>query len=145
MGVAVSGTVSRKLGARPGARSIFVGAPETALDAIDPPQLDLASDLTGEFDYIHVFATTRSELEESLPELTSHLKPTGMLWVSWPKSRKLETDLVLAKVISIGYSHGLVESKCVSVDATWSALKFTLPKPGKTYSNSYGQLPPSSH
>lgn len=43
----------------------------------------------------------------------------------------------------IGYSHGLVESTTLSIDATWSAIKFTHPKPGKTYRNSYGQLPTS--
>jgi hypothetical protein len=134
--------MSRKLGLKEGARAIFVGAAEAAREAIDPPQLDLASDLTGEFDYIHIFTRTQAELDETFPELKAHLKPTGMLWVSWPKSRKLETDLGLPRVISIGYSHGLVESKCVSVDATWSALKFTHPKQGKSYSNSYGQLPP---
>lgn len=31
----------------------------------------------------------------------------------------------------------------MSVDATWSALKLTHPKPGKTYRNSYGRLPAS--
>jgi hypothetical protein len=139
----MSRTVSRKLGVKEGVRAIFVGAPEAAREAIDPPPLDLASDLTGVFDYIHVFTKTQAELDETLPKLKPHLKPSGMLWVSWPKSRKLETDLGLTSVISIGYSHGLVESKCVSVDATWSALKFTHPKQGKRYSNSYGQLPPS--
>ena len=64
-----------------------------------------------------------------------------MLWVSWPKGKQLGTDLALPHVIRIGYSHGLVESSCLSVDATWSALKFTHPKKGKTYNNSYGKLP----
>src|SRR3712207_8705935 len=52
-------------------------------------------------------------------------------WVSWPKNKKLGTDLALPKVIEIGYNHGLVESKTLSVDATWSAMKFTHPKKGK--------------
>ena len=41
----------------------------------------------------------------------------------------------------MGYRHGLVESKTLSVDATWSAIKFTYPVAGKVYSNRYGQLP----
>ena len=53
------------------------------------------------------------------------------------------TDLALPKVIEIGYNHGLVESRTLSVDDTWSAMKFTHPKKGKAYNNSYGQLPPS--
>jgi hypothetical protein len=65
-----------------------------------------------------------------------------MLWISWPKNRQLGTDLTLPTVIQIGYGHGLVESKCLSVNSTWSALKFTHPREGKAYNNSYGRLPP---
>ena len=64
-----------------------------------------------------------------------------MLWVSWPKNRQLGTDLSLPEVIRIGYRHGLVESKTLSVNATWSAIKFTHPVAGKVYNNAFGQLP----
>jgi hypothetical protein len=141
MGAAMSRTVSEKMGIREGTRAIFVNAPEAARGAIDPPSLDLASELAGEFDYIHLFARTQAELDNAFPKLKAHLKPTGMLWVSWPKNKKLGTDLALPKVIEIGYNHGLVESKTLSVDATWSAMKFTPPKKGKVYNNSYGRLP----
>ena len=83
-------------------------------------------------------------MELDFPALMRHLKPTGMLWVSWPKAKQLGTDLNLPNVIRIGYSHGLVESTCLSVDATWSGIKFTHPKPGKVYQNSHGQLPASN-
>lgn len=136
-------TVSEKMGVKEGARGIFVNAPEAARTAIDPPGLDVAPELAGEFDYIHFFARTRTELDDAFPKLKAQLKPTGMLWVSWPKNKKLDTDLTLPKVVGIGYGHGLVESKCLSIDDTWSALKFTHPKKGKTYNNSHGRLPSS--
>ena len=141
MGAAMSRTVSEKMGIREGTRAIFVNAPKAARESIDPPSLDLASELEGEFDYIHLFARTQAELDDAFPKLKAHLKPTGMLWVSWPKNKKLGTDLALPKVIEIGYNHGLVESKTLSVDTTWSAIKFTHPKKGKVYNNSYGRLP----
>jgi hypothetical protein len=131
------------MGIKEGVRAIFVGAPEAALRAIDPPSLDVASELAGEFDHIHLFARSRAELDDAFAKLKDHLGPAGMLWVSWPKNKKLGTGLVLPKVIQIGYGHGLVESKCLSVDDTWSALKFTNPKKGKAYHNSHGQLPSS--
>ena len=133
--------VSAKMGIKEGARAIFVNAPTTALTAIDLPELEIATGLTGTFDYIHLFAMSRQELDGTFPTLKAHLKPTGMLWVSWPKNRQLGTDLALPEVIRIGYRHGLVESKTLSVDATWSAIKFTHPVEGKAYHNSYGQLP----
>jgi hypothetical protein len=143
MGAAMSRTVSKKMGIKEGTHAIFVNAPGAARGAIDPPSLNVASELSGKFDYIHLFARTQAELDDSFPKLKAHLKPTGMLWVSWPKNKKLGTDLALPKVIEIGYSHGLAESKTLSVDATWSAIKFTHPKKGKVYNNSYGRLPSS--
>jgi hypothetical protein len=116
---------------------------EAARATIDPPGLEVASELNRHFDYIHLFTRTQAELDDVFPRLKAHLKRTGMLWVSWPKGKQLGTDLALPSVINIGYSHGLVESTCLSVDAIWSALKFTHPKKGKVYNNKYGQLPPS--
>jgi hypothetical protein len=140
-GEIVMRTVAAKMGVKEGARAIFANAPATALAAIAPPDLAVASRLTGAFDYIHLFTTSRQELDGRFPALRAHLRTTGMLWVSWPKNRQLGTDLSLPEVIRIGYRHGLVESKTLSVDATWSAMKFTHPVPGKVYNNRYGKLP----
>lgn len=137
----MSKSVSQKMGIRPAARSHFVNAPATTLTAMAHPGLNACDTLEGDFDYIHFFAFTQAEMDHTFPKLKAHLGKTGMLWLSWPKGRKLETDLTLPQVIRIGYSHGLVESTALSVDETWSALKFTHPKPGKIYDNSYGQLP----
>ena len=89
----------------------------------------------------NLFTTSEICVEGSFPKLKGHLTAAGMLWVSWPKAKELGTDLSLPTVIRIGYSHGMVESTCLSVDDTWSALKFTHPRPGKTYNNSHGTLP----
>ncbi len=140
-GAVESRPVSRKMGIKDGTRAFFVNAPKSALDAIALPSLEIATSLDGDFDYIHVFAMTQAEMDEIIPRLKSYLGPTGMLWVSWPKGKQLGTDLALPHVIRIGYSHGLVESTTLSVDGTWSAIKFTHPKKGKTYGNSYGKLP----
>lgn len=129
------------MGIKEGCRAFFFAAPAMAVIAIDAPPLDLATELVGEFDYLHMFVASQAVMEGVFPRLKGHLNTAGSLWVSWPKNRKLGTDLSLPGVIEIGYRHGLVESKCVSVDATWSALKFTHPKEGKTYHNSYGTLP----
>jgi hypothetical protein len=136
----MSGSVSKKMGLKEGVRAILVNAPDEAMDAIDLSRLDLAKRLTGKFDYIHLFTKSQAEFNKRFPRLKSHLKPTGMLWVSWPKNKNLGTDLTLTKVIELGYDHGLVESKTISVDQTWSAIKFTYPQKGKVYKNKYGKL-----
>lgn len=132
--------VSEKMGIKENTRGIFINAPESAINAIDPPELELASRLNGEFDYIHFFAKSLAALQKKFPSLKNHLKPTGMLWISWPKGGQMGTDLNIKSVIKTGYDSGFVESKSVSIDDTWSALKFTHPRKGKIYNNSYGKL-----
>jgi hypothetical protein len=78
-------TVAEEMGIKEGIRAIFVNAPAAAQEAIDLPRLDV-SELEGDFDHIHVFARTRAELDDAFPKLKAHLKPTGTLWVSWPRS-----------------------------------------------------------
>lgn len=134
-------TVAQKMGVKPGSRAYLVAAPQLAVTAMQLPPLAVSHKVAGEFDYLHLFVTTQAGMEDHFPRLKESLAPSGMLWVSWPKAKQLGTDLTLPTVIRIGYSHGLVESTCLSVDDTWSALKFTNPKPGKTYNNSHGSLP----
>jgi hypothetical protein len=136
----MSGVVAKKLGLKEGVRAIFVNAPASAIESIDPPTLELETELTGQFDYIHFFAASQDEFNGMFPRLKTHLKPTGKLWVSWPKDGQLDTDLSLTAVIKLGYDYGLVESKTIRIDTTWSAIKFTHPKKGKVYKNSYGTL-----
>lgn len=137
--------VAEKMGIKPGMRAILVHAPEGIDQTIKMSDVDLAIKLTKDFDYIHLFAMNQTELRENFPSLKSHLRPTGMLWVSWPKSRQKGTDLTLPIVIEIGYNNGLVESKTLSISSVWSAMKFTHPKKGKTYNNSYGKLKTSTN
>jgi hypothetical protein len=136
----MSTTVAKKMGIAEGSRAYIANAPEGVIDSMDLPKLDIASELGGDFDHIHLFVKSQQEFHDQFSKLKDHLKPDGRLWVSWPKSGKLGTDLSLTTVIKIGYDYGLVESKTISVDATWSAIKFTHPKAGKIYKNSYGKL-----
>jgi hypothetical protein len=133
-------TVSQKMGVKENSRAFFVNSEKGVLDHINLPKLDIATKLEEELEYIHLFVKTQIELMDFFPKLKSHLKPNGMLWVSWPKGGKLGTDLNIKTVIKLGYDFGLVESTCLSINNIWSGLKFTHPKKGKIYNNSYGTL-----
>ena len=128
------------MGIKEGMRAIFINVPTEAMEAIELPSLEIASELTSTFDYIHLFSKNQKALKKHFPEIKNYLKANGMLWVSWPKNGQLETDLSLSKIINIVYGFGLVESTALSINATWSALKFTHPKKGKVYNNSHGTL-----
>lgn len=133
---------SKKMGIKEGGRAFLINVPPEAVQALALPDLEMASALTGEFDYLLLFTESQKDLNDQLPKLKAHLKPGGMLWVSWPKGGQLGTDLSLPKLIQLGYDHGLVESKTVSINATWSAIKYTHPKKGKVYKNRFGKLKP---
>lgn len=133
-------TVSQKMGIKENSRTVFVNADKQALDSINLPALEISTKLNEQFDYVHLFAKTQADFIENFPILKPHLKPNGMLWVSWPKGGKLGSDLNLKTVIKLGYEFGLVESTCLSINDIWSGLKFTHPKKGKVYNNNYGKL-----
>ena len=128
------------MGVKENSKAYFVNADEEAIENLDLPNLNISKKLDNEFDYIHLFVKTQSEILEHFPKLKQNLMTNGMLWVSWPKGGKLGTDLNIKIVIKLGYEFGLVESTCLSVNNTWSGLKFTHPKKGKIYKNSYGKL-----
>lgn len=133
-------TISQKMGVKENSRAIFVNAEIEALENINLPTLDIQEKLEEELDFIHLFVKTQAEFIDNFPTLKAHLKLNGMLWVSWPKGGKLGTDLNIKSVIKLGYDFGLVESTCLSINDVWSGLKFTHPKKGKVYNNSYGKL-----
>ncbi len=134
-------TVAQKMGIKAGARAHLRDAPASAVAAMELPELELLAELTGEFDYLHLFVTTQERMREHFGALRDRLRPGGALWVSWPKGGKLGSDLTIKSVIAIGYERNLVESTCLEIDEVWSGLKFTHPKPGKRYANSYGRFP----
>lgn len=134
-------SVATKMGLKQGMRAIFLHAPADALAVLEPPPLDRETTLAGDFDYAYVFVKNQAAFQEHFPALKNHLKPTGMRWVSWPKAGQEGTDLTLKTVIKLGYGEGLVERKCISINALWSALTFTHPKQGNAYANRYGKLP----
>ena len=128
------------MGVKENSRAVFVNAQKEALENINLPTLDIQEKLKEELDYIHLFVKTQTEFITHFPKLKQHLKLNGMLWVSWPKGGKLGTDLNIKSIIKLGYDFGLVESTCLSINDIWSGLKFTHPKKGKVYNNSYGKL-----
>ena len=132
--------VADKMRIREGERLFLSKAPRDAVAAIGLLKVAIARQLKGKFDHIVMFTRAQTDLDTRFPRLKAHLAPAGKLWVAWPKAGQLGTDLNVKQVIRIGYDHGLVESVNLRIDDTWTALKFTWPRRGKTYQNSYGKL-----
>lgn len=138
--MAIITSIPSKIGVKPNMRTIFIKAPVETLGVIESPLLDVKTRLSGKFEYIHLFVKRQKEFHQHFPKAKKCLQQPGMLWVSWPKGGLLHTDLNIKVVIKLGYEYGLVESKAISIDETWSALKFTWPREKVKYNNSYGKL-----
>ena len=119
--------LATKLGLKPGALVLLVGAPAhypTLLGAIYD-QITLVQAPTSTVDFIHLFAENRQDLESHFLNLKSRLSKQGSFWVSWPKAAaKTQTDLNDNVVREFGLANGLVDVKVCAVDEKWSAIKF---------------------
>ncbi len=81
-------------------------------------------ELSGLFDFIHVFNPTIAAINAALPVCEKHLAPGGMIWASWPKkSSSLWVDLTGNGVRTVAFALELVDVKVCAVDKDWSALK----------------------
>jgi len=136
----MSKTISDKMGIKEYSRCYFLNTPENFFEIIESQPLNISEILEGKFDYIHIFMLTQFELKKAIEKLKPYLSEKGHFWISWPKAKKLETDLSLPIIIKIVYQNGLVESKVISIDNSWSAIKITKPIEGRVYKNSYGIL-----
>ena len=112
--------LAAKLGLKAGMRALILNAPA---EIYTPPEGVILVD-KGEpeafkqtLDFIHIFSTSRAELETALPDLKAALAPAGMLWISWlKKSAKAPTDLDENLIREIGLAQGLVDVKVAAVD-----------------------------
>jgi hypothetical protein len=130
--VGYSGTpLATKLGIKGGCEMHIRGAPDDYFELIGPLPEDLkvAARLSKNTDIVHIFASRRTELAEALSSYRANIKPTAMVWVSWPKkSSKLPTDITEDTVREVALPLGFVDIKVCAVTDVWSGLKLVVRK-----------------
>lgn len=114
----------KKLAMKENMRGIFLHIPQNVKKLFQNAPLDIANRFSGTFDYIHLFSKTERQLKTDFPKARKALASNGILWVSWPKAGKLDTDLNENRVREIGLTDGLIDIKVAAIDETWSGLKF---------------------
>lgn len=123
-----SGTpLIKKLGIKPGSCFYISDAPEDYFDWLSPlpDNLQVKEKLTGDFDFIHLFVTSRGSFQLQFSKSKKHLRKDGMMWISWPKkSSGVVTDLDENIIREVGLKEGLVDVKVCAVNEIWSGLKF---------------------
>jgi hypothetical protein len=108
------------LGIKEERRSVLIGARSELVRTLSTSAAHFSKSLAGSFDHIHASFKSQEKLEPKFPQLKMHLRKGSALWISWPRAKKLGTDLNLKVIIEIGYRYGLVESKTIGVDSNWS-------------------------
>jgi hypothetical protein len=127
-----SGTpLVRKLGIRPGAEVLVVGAPDGYLDLVRPlPEgVTLTDRVSAATDLVHLFTSDKAALAEALAFYRHNLKTSAAVWVSWPKkAAKVPTDLTEDVVRELALPLGFVDVKVCAVTEVWSGLKLFVRK-----------------
>jgi hypothetical protein len=123
-----SGTpLTKKIGVKPGARALVLGAPPGA-PALFEDGVKVLLRAADDLDAVVLFVTERRVLERRLPGLRRRLAPAGMLWVAWPKRASgVSTDVTedVIRDFAVGETD-LVDIKVIAIDETWSGLKLVV-------------------
>jgi len=119
--------LSQKLLIKPGHQVRVFNAPENyhAMLGEIPENVQIADEGSGEFDVVHVFARDSQVLNRDAPQALEAIKPGGILWFFYPKrSSQVETDITRDhgwEVLNTARWRPVTQ---VSIDETWSALRF---------------------
>jgi hypothetical protein len=124
----------KKMKLKPGQRAAIISAPDGYIEALQPlpAEVELAEQLAGTFDWVQLFVKTQAELEQAIPQIAAALKPSSMLWITFPKgTSKIQTDLTRDKGWEALQPLELKWISLISVDETWSAFALRPYKPGE--------------
>lgn len=114
----------RKLGIRPGSR-IGLDAAPAGWRLQDPPPGLAFLDPSEPADVVLAFFGAAAELPERLPALVRRIRPSGRLWVLWPRrAAGHKSDVTDAIVRAVALELGVVDVKVAAVDDDWSGLCF---------------------
>jgi hypothetical protein len=127
-----SGTpLPKKLGIKADSRVVILNEPPgfRALLVPLPEGVEFAAEVVAPAAFVHLFATSTTDLTKRLKALRKQLMPDGTLWVSWPKkSSGVKTDISEDVIRDAALPLGFVDVKVCAIDATWSGLKLVIRK-----------------
>ncbi len=121
-------SLAQKLGIKPAQRVLLLNAPSGYAELLDPlpDGVTLSTRADGSpYDGVQAFVSSRADVETGAPQVLAALKAGGVLWMIYPKkSSKIKTDISRDagwdRLRAASYDAVAV----VSVDETWSALRF---------------------
>ena len=104
---------------------LVLDAPDGYIDGLEAPAgATVAHRASGKFDLVQLFVKTQADVAKRVPAAEKARKPGGIIWICWPKASKLATDLNRDVLFRAAQEFGLQGVSNVSIDETWSALRF---------------------
>lgn len=89
-----------------------------------PKNVKILSEFVKNLDFIQLFATNKSDLENQLPELKKYIQKEGKIWISYPKgTSKMKSDINRDNLREYSLSIGLKAVSMISIDKNWSAMR----------------------
>jgi hypothetical protein len=120
-------TLEKKLRFQECQRALVLNAPEGYLGRLRdlPEGVEISTEPDGEYDFVHLFVKNGAQLDRLRQQALAAATYDCIFWVSYPKrSPKVETDLSRDFFWEAFGDAGLRPVTQISVDDTWSALRF---------------------
>ena len=120
----------KKLGYKTGVSAYVEGEPSNYISLLALPADVVVSWLLrakSDMEFVHLFATSASQLKSKLESVRKRIVPGGVIWVSWPKkSSGVKSDITEDTIRDLALPMGLVDVKVCAVDEVWSGLKLVI-------------------
>jgi hypothetical protein len=114
--------ISAKLQLKPGQRLAAVtetdAAPSITGENIEPAGSPATADA------VIAFVRTQAALDTVAAPAIEAARADRLAWIAYPKARQLDTDLNRDRLAAALVSRGVQPVRQVSIDDTWSALRF---------------------
>ena len=89
-----------------------------------PAKVTILTEAKGLVDLAQVFITSKKEMEATVKKLRVNLKPSSLIWLTYPKgTSRVKADINRDIIREYVEANGFKTVALVSVDDTWSALR----------------------
>ena len=121
----------KKLGYKAGVSAYVEGEPSNYISLLTTLPADVVVTwlprAKSDMEFVHLFATSASQLKSKLESVRKRIVPGGVIWVSWPKkSSGVTSDITEDTTRDLALPMGLVDVKVCAVDEVWSGLKLVI-------------------
>ena len=115
----------KKLLIKPGNKVLVMNAPDDYVLGALPEGADVKTSGQGPFDVVQCFVRSKAEVDSLASKAIKAVKTGGMLWFVYPKkTSKIKTDIHRDVGWDAVQSAGWEGIALVSVDDTWSAMRY---------------------